>query len=85
MDEVLHKHKSNSSSGISSSKNKKSRRRVMIFEQPDVNGESETELSSVILNRTVENKVTFQTESHPLNVSDSSYELSVQSTVTVNN
>ena len=26
-----------------------------------------------------------QTESHPLNVSDSSYELSVQSTVSVNN
>ena len=78
-DEALHKHESNSSSGISSSRKKKIRRRAMIFEKADVIGESETELSSVILNRTVEDKVTFQseTESHPLNVSDISYELSV--------
>ena len=41
----------------------------MIFQQPDATGESETELNSVILNRTVEDKVTFQleTDSHHLN------------------
>ena len=58
----------------------------MIFQQPDATGESETELNSVILNRTVEDKVTFQleTDSHHLNEWDVPYELSVQSTVKVN-
>lgn len=31
----------------------------MIFEQPDITGESEMELSSVILNRIVKDKVAF--------------------------
>ena len=58
----------------------------MIFQQTDATGESETELNSVILNRTVEDKVTFQleTDSHHLNEWDVPYELSVQSTVKVN-
>lgn len=59
MGETLHKQKSNSSSGTWSSKKKKLRRSEMIFEQPDITGESETELSSVILNRTVKDKVAF--------------------------
>ena len=83
VDEALHNHKSNWSSGISSSQR---RRRAMIFQQTDATGESETELNSVILNRTVEDKVTFQleTDSHHLNEWDVPYELSVQSTVKVN-
>ena len=83
VEETLYEYKINSSSGISSSRKKKLRRRAMIFEQPDVTGESETELSSVSLNKIFEDKVTFQseTELHLLNVLNSSYGLSVQSTV----
>ena len=38
------------------------RKKALIFEQPDITGASETDLSSVILNRTVKDKVTFQSE-----------------------
>ena len=38
------------------------RKKALIFEQPDITGESETDLSSVILNRTVKDKFTFQSE-----------------------
>ena len=62
MDEELHKHKNNSSSEISIGRKKKLRKKALIFEQPDITGESETDLSSVILNRTVKDKVTFQSE-----------------------
>ena len=62
MDEELHKHKNNSSSEISSGRKKKLRKKALVFEQPDIIGESETDLSSVILNRTVKDKVTFQSE-----------------------
>ena len=46
----------------------------------------EIELSFVSLNRTVGDTVTFQseTESHPPDLSDSSYQLSAQSTVSIN-
>ena len=58
----------------------------MIFEQPDVPGESEPELNSLSLNRTVEDKATFrsETEFHPLNTPDSSIKLFAQSTVSSN-
>ena len=62
MDEELHKHKNNSSSEISIGRKKKLRKKALIFEQPDITRESETDLSSVILNRTVKDKVTFQSE-----------------------
>ena len=62
MDEELHKHKNNSNSEISIGRKKKLRKKALIFEQPDITGESETDLSSVILNRTVKGKVTFQSE-----------------------
>ena len=62
MNEELHKHKNNSSSEISIGRKKKLRKKALIFEQPDITGESETDLSSVILNRTVKDKVTFQSE-----------------------
>ena len=46
----------------------------------------EIELSFVSLDRTVRDTVTFQleTESHPPDLSDSSYQISVQSTVSIN-
>ena len=86
-EETLHKHERTSSKGISSSSRKKLGRRAMILDQPNANRESETELSSGSLNRTFEDKVTVQweTESHPFNMSDSFYELSVQSTTSINN
>ena len=62
MDEELHKHKNNSSSEISIGRKKKLRKKALIFEQPDITGASEIDLSSVILNRTVKDKFTFQSE-----------------------
>ena len=49
-------------------------RRAIILEQPNIIREGETELSSISLNITVEDKFTFQseTESHPLNEPNSS-------------
>ena len=69
VEEVLHKHRSTSSKGISSIKIEKLRRRAIILEQPNIIRKGETELSSISLNITVEDKFTFQseTESHPLN------------------
>ena len=74
VEEGLHKHRSSSSKRISSIRIEKLRRTAIILEQPNIIREGETELSSISLNITVEDKFTFQseTESHPLNESNSS-------------
>ena len=60
MEKALYKHKVTSRKGISSSSKNKLRRMGMIFEQPNIPRKSETGLSSVSLNRTVEDQATFQ-------------------------
>ena len=59
VEKALYKHKSTSSKGISRSSKKKLRRMGMIIEQSNVPRKSETGLSSVSLNRTVEDQATF--------------------------
>ena len=63
MEEALHKHKSNSNNRISSSRKKK---KGVIFEQPDVPGKRESELSSVTLIERSKIKYTFQSETRNL-------------------
>ena len=73
VEEALHKHRSTSSKSISSIRIEKLRRRAIMLEQPNII-EGETELNSISLNIAVEDTFTFQseTESYPLNESNSS-------------